>query len=205
MRIAATGFGAGSREMDGRPNVVQVVVGGSVTDAGLEDGGGRHGRVPGQPVMLLETNVDDASGEVLAHAIGALLEAGAHDAWVTPIVMKKGRPAHTVSALADPALAEQVAEVLLAETGTLGLRGTMLDRWPSARMIDTVDVDGLPVRVKISPGRVKVEHDDAARVAQLRGWPLREVLSLAESEARRQGADPSRPKGAGSGDGGEPA
>ena len=129
---------------------------------------------------------------MLAHAIGALLEAGAHDAWVTPIVMKKGRPAHTVSALTDPALAEQVAAVLMAETGTLGLRGATLDRWPAARMVDTVDVDGLPVRVKVSPGRVKVEHDDAARVAQLQGRPLRDVLSLAETEARRQ-ARPSAP------------
>jgi uncharacterized protein (DUF111 family) len=120
-------------------------------------------------------------------------------------VMKKGRPAHTVSALADPALAEQVAAVLMGETGTLGLRGTTLDRWPSARTIDTVNVDGLPVRVKVSPGRVKVEHDDAARVAQLRGRPLREVLSLAESEARRQGEHPSPPGGAGNGEGGEPA
>ena len=55
--------------------------------------------------MLLEVNVDDATGEVLAHAVAALLDAGAYDAWITPIVMKKGRPAHTVSALADPALA----------------------------------------------------------------------------------------------------
>ena len=72
-------------------------------------GGGRRrpGRqatapVPGQPVVLLEANVDDVTGEVLAHAIGALLEAGAHDAWITPIIMKKGRPGHTVSVLADP-------------------------------------------------------------------------------------------------------
>jgi uncharacterized protein (DUF111 family) len=191
--------------MDGRANVVQVVVGGSLAGAEAADGVGRHGRAPGQPVVLLETNVDDASGEVLAHAIGALLEAGAHDAWVTPIVMKKGRPAHTVSALADPALAEQVAAVLMAETGTLGLRGTTLDRWPSARTIDTVDVDGLPVRVKVSPGRLKIEHDDAARVAQLRGRPLREVLSLAETEARRQGDRSPPPEGDGSDDGGEPA
>ena len=200
MHIAATGYGAGSREMDGRPNVVQVVVGPPVTDA---EGAGGHGRVPGQPVVLLETNVDDASGEVLAHTIGALLDAGAHDAWVTPIVMKKGRPAHTVSALADPALAEQVAGVMMAETGTLGLRGTTLDRWPSARAVDTVEIDGLSVRVKVSPGRIKVEHDDAARVARLRGRPLREVLSLAETEARRQADRPSRPGGAGNG--GEPA
>jgi uncharacterized protein (DUF111 family) len=96
-----------------------------------------------------------------------------------------------------------VAAVLMAETGTLGLRGVTLERWPSARMVDTVDVDGLPVRVKVSPGRVKVEHDDAARVAQVQGRPLREVLSLAETEARRQAAGRSAPEGAGDGD--EPA
>src|SRR5918996_724669 len=180
--------GAPTREMDGRPNVVQVVVGQAETRA---ETGAEHGRAPGQPVVLLETNVDDAGGEVLAHAIGALLEAGAHDAWVTPIVMKKGRPAPTVSALVEPALAEQVAAALMAETGTLGLRGTTLDRWPAARAVDTVDVDGMPVRVKVSPGRVKVEHDDAARVARSQGRPLREVLSVAESEARRlQGRRP---------------
>jgi uncharacterized protein (TIGR00299 family) protein len=193
MRIGSTGFGAGTREIDGRPNVVQVVVGEPVADEALAGAGpaGRavlapqHGRRPGQPVVLLETNVDDATGEVLAHTIGALLDAGAHDAWVTPVVMKKGRPAHVVSALADPALAEQVAAAMTAETGTLGLRGATLDRWPSARTVDTVDVEGMPVRVKVSPGRVKVEHGDAARVARAHGLPLRDVLSLAESQARR--------------------
>jgi hypothetical protein len=99
--------------------------------------------------------------------------------------MKKGRPAHVVSALADPALAEQVAAAMTAETGTLGLRGATLDRWPSARTVDTVDVEGMPVRVKVSPGRVKVEHGDAARVARAHGLPLRDVLSFAESQARR--------------------
>ncbi|MGH9112995.1 MAG: nickel pincer cofactor biosynthesis protein LarC [Acidimicrobiales bacterium] len=207
MRIASSGFGAGTREMDGRPNVVQVVVGELLADTDIGGAGPaalapQHGRRPGQPVVLLEANVDDATGEVLAHTIGALLDAGAHDAWVTPVVMKKGRPAHVVSALADPALAEQVAAALTAETGTLGLRGTTLDRWPSARSVDTVDVEGMPVRVKVSPGRVKVEHDDAARVARAQGMPLREVLSLAESQARR--SDRPAPPSDG-GHGGDPA
>jgi pyridinium-3,5-bisthiocarboxylic acid mononucleotide nickel chelatase len=105
-------------------------------------------------------------------------------------VMKKGRPAHVVSALADPALAEQVTAVLAAETGSLGVRGTALERWPRSRGVETVDVAGLPVRVKVSPGRAKVEHDDAARVARLRGLPLREVLSLAEAEARHRSTAP---------------
>jgi uncharacterized protein (TIGR00299 family) protein len=174
MTIERSGFGAGTRDIDGQPNATQVVIG-TPSDAVLG----------GQPVVVLEVNVDDATGETLAHTIGALLEAGAHDAWVTPIVMKKGRPAHTVSALADTALSAQVAEVLAMETGSLGVRGATIERWPSARQTDTVDVAGFPVRVKVSPGRVKVEHDDAARVAGRVGLPLREVISLAEEAGRR--------------------
>jgi uncharacterized protein (DUF111 family) len=142
-------------------------------------------------VTLLEVNVDDATGETLAHAVAALLDAGAHDAWITPIVMKKGRPAHTVSALADPALADQVGAVLVRETGSLGVRGETLQRWPSARVDGQVDVDGVPVRVKVGAGRVKVEHDDAARAARRTGLPLREVVSRAEEAWRRRiGEDP---------------
>lgn len=173
MAIEATGFGAGSREVDGRPNATQVVLGTAVEALGA-----------GQPVVLLEVNVDDATGETLAHTVTALLDAGAHDAWVTPIVMKKGRPAHTVSALADTSLAAQVAATLTAETGSLGVRGTSLERWPSARSVDTVEVEGYRIHVKVSPGRVKVEHDDAARVARRTGLPLREVLSRAEAAGR---------------------
>lgn len=174
MVVERSGFGAGSRELDERPNATQVVIG-QATEA----------LATGQPVVLLEANVDDATGEVLAHTVAALLAAGAHDAWITPILMKKGRPAHTISALADVALAAQVAEVLTSESGSLGVRGVPLERWPTPRRHDVVEVEGLPVRVKVSPGRVKVEHDDAAKVADRAGLPLREVLSRAEEEGRR--------------------
>ena len=146
LTLAATGYGAGDRDIDGLPNLVQVVLGDGAADEQLAT----HG--PGQPVVVLEVNVDDATGEVLAHAVAALMEAGAHDAWLTPILMKKGRPAHTVSALADPALADQVAAVLMAETGSLGVRGTTIERWPAARAQAEVEVDGLPVRVKVERG-----------------------------------------------------
>jgi uncharacterized protein (TIGR00299 family) protein len=174
MEIAAIGFGAGTREIDGRPNVVQVVLGQRV-----------NALSSGQPMMQLEVNVDDATGETLAHTITALLDAGANDAWVVPIVMKKGRPAYTVAALCDTALGAQIADILRRETGSLGVRGTTLDRWPSARTAQEVEVAGFPVRVKVSAGRVKVEHDDAARIAKRTGLPLREVVSLAEESARR--------------------
>ncbi len=175
MRVTESGFGAGSREIDEQPNLTQVVLG--EVAAPLPDG---------QPVVLLECNVDDATGETLAHAIGALIDAGAHDAWITPMVMKKGRPAHTVSALADVAIAGQVARVMVAETGTLGVRGHEMKRWPQSREHHTVEVVGRPVRVKVSAGRIKVEHDDAARIAELEGLPLREVVSLAEEAGRRR-------------------
>ena len=123
MRIASTGFGAGSRELDGIPNCTQVVV----CEALVAE------RAPGQPVALLETNLDDVTGEVLAHAVEALMTAGAHDAWITPVVMKKGRPGHTVSVLVDPILADVVRAMLEAETGTLGVRGSVLGRWPATR------------------------------------------------------------------------
>jgi uncharacterized protein (TIGR00299 family) protein len=188
MTIDAVGYGAGSRELDGLPNVTQVVVGDLTGER--EGDSAVTGRSPGQPVTLLETNVDDVTGEVLAATVSALLAAGAHDAWITPIVMKKGRPAYTVSCLCDPALAGDCAAVLVAETGSLGVRGQRLERWPATRALHAVEVEGLPVRVKVSPGRVKVEHDDAARVASRTGLPLREVLRRAETEAASQMTPP---------------
>jgi uncharacterized protein (DUF111 family) len=92
--------------------------------------------------------------------------------------------------LADPALASQLATILTGETGSLGVRSTSLERWPAARDAGEVEVDGLPVRVKVSAGRVKVEHDDAARVARRRGLPLREVLTRAEAAWSRPDPGP---------------
>jgi uncharacterized protein (DUF111 family) len=79
-----------------------------------------------------------------------------------------------------------VAQTLTTETGSFGVRGSSLERWPAPRSADMVEVCGLPVRVKVSPGRVKAEHDDVARVAKLTGWPLREVRSRAEQAWRDQ-------------------
>ncbi|OWY60408.1 hypothetical protein B7486_69335, partial [cyanobacterium TDX16] len=98
------------------------------------------------------------------------------------------------SALCEPTLARQVAACLTAETGSLGVRGSTLERWPESRTMGEVEVDGLPIRVKVSPGRVKVEHDDARRAAKRTGRPVREVVSLAEEAHRRRGTPvPSDP------------
>lgn len=176
MQVVATGFGAGTRELEDRPNLTQVVIGEAATAEPVE----------GQPVVLLEANVDDATGEVLAHSLARLLDAGAHDAWITPIVMKKGRPAHTVHALCDTALVVQITGVLAAETGTLGVRGSRLERWPTTRDHGRVLVDDRSVRVKVSAGRVKAEFDDAAEAATHSGRPVRDVLAEAEATWHRE-------------------
>jgi pyridinium-3,5-bisthiocarboxylic acid mononucleotide nickel chelatase len=173
MTVAATGFGAGSADPAGRPNVVQVVIG-ETTPAGAAIAGS------GRPAVLVSANVDDVTPEVLAHTVGRLLAIGAFDAWVAPIVMKKGRPAHTVHALCDDAALPTVAEVIRRETGTLGLRAHPVERWPQRRAEQIVDVDGHSVRVKVAAdGHVKVEHDDAVAAAAALGRPLRDILDRA--------------------------
>ena len=202
MTVTASGFGAGTADTPGRPNVVQAVLGQALSS----DRSQPTGRT-GREAVVIETNVDDVTPEVLAYTVERLLEAGAHDAWVTPIVMKKGRPAHTVHALCDESVRARVAEVLIAETGTLGLRAHRVERWPQARdeitVTIVVDGDEYDLGIKLlrsgsGPGvsdpvgsgpdgnvlRVDVEFDDAARIARATGRPVREIIAMAELAAR---------------------
>jgi hypothetical protein len=165
------------------PNCTQVVIG--ETTSGSPDD------IEGQTLVLLEANVDDATGETLAHAVANFLDAGAYDAWLSPVLMKKGRPGHVVSVLADPSVADDFRKLIRAETGSLGVRSVNTERWASARDIDEVEVDGMTIRMKVSPGRVKAEHRDAALVASRTGLPLRVVVSRAEAAWwGRTGAQP---------------
>ena len=179
MRLLSSGFGAGTKELDSLPNLVQVAVG--------ERASGDT--TSGEPLALLEANLDDVSGEVVAHAVDALLAGGALDAWTAHVSMKKGRPGIVLSTLAHLPDAPRLRDLIAHETGTLGVRVSVVDRWPFARQTDEVEVEGLPVRIKRTAQRVKVEYEDAARVARRTGLPLREVVSRAEAEARRTGAD----------------
>jgi uncharacterized protein (TIGR00299 family) protein len=176
LTVSSVGYGAGTNDIPGRANVVKVVIGETLETTVLSGAG--------QDIQLLEANVDDVTGEVIAHTISELLNAGAHDAWATPIVMKKGRPAFTVHALCDLALTEKVSAVLVSETGTLGLRGSVIQRWPQTREEKTVTVHGHNIRIKIGSGRIKIENDDAVLAARALSLPLREVLALAEQAAR---------------------
>jgi uncharacterized protein (TIGR00299 family) protein len=181
LRIGATGFGAGQRDIDGFPNCTQVVLGEPTTEARSTEG---------HPADLLETNVDDATGETLAHAVAVLIEAGAHDAWLTPVIMKKGRPGNILSVLCNPSVANDLRRIMRAETGSLGVRTVRIDRWAAERSEDQAEVAGMAIRIKVSPGRAKAEHRDAARVAARTGMPLREVVSIAEAAWRNRQVDP---------------
>ncbi len=176
MTIESTGYGAGSHDLEGVPNCTQVVIGTTTRTAGS---------IVGQPLTVLETNLDDATGETLAHALSSLLSAGALDAWVSPVVMKKGRPGHVLAALCDPALVGSLTAVIAAETGSLGVRAHGVERWGAERSSEEVDVEGMAVRVKVSPGRVKAEHGDASRVAAATGLPVIEVAARAEAAWRQ--------------------
>ena len=139
--------------------------------------------------MLLETNVDDLNPELYTHVLERLFEAGAQDAWLTPIVMKKGRPAVTVSVLCAPVRAEALRQILFRETGTLGIRWTAVQKQALAREWLEVDTRHGRVRVKIGrlegrPVTVAPEYEDCAEIARKAGVPARDVYEEAGRLAR---------------------
>ena len=177
MTVTASGYGAGTRDLSDRANVTQVIIGTATPTGSNSDD-------PTETVIELATNLDDITGEQLGHAITELMEAGALDAWVTPIVMKKNRPAHTLSALVTPAQAAELAALVMSLTGSLGVRTRQLDRVVAKRHTVTVSVDGHDIDVKVSDVRVKAEFDQVTVAAQALGLPVQEVAARAETLAR---------------------
>jgi pyridinium-3,5-bisthiocarboxylic acid mononucleotide nickel chelatase len=189
LRPDAIGYGAGSLRSD-FPNVLRVIV-------GEEDASQRAATAAASTAgdltseFVLETNVDDLSPELAAYVLERLLAHGAQDAWLTPIVMKKGRPAVTVSVLCAPDRADELREVLFRETGTLGVRASRVEKQALDREHITVPTRHGSVRVKVgslrgSPVSVSPEYEDCARVAREAGVPLRDVFDEATRLARAQ-------------------
>lgn len=181
MRIARVGYGAGARELE-IPNVLRLIVGEPVEDEDL------FGPVP---AVLLETNIDDMNPELYEYVVERLLEAGAQDAWVQPIVMKRGRPAVTLSVLCDAAAERALRDVVFAETTTLGVRRRVVEKWTLPREAVAVEVAGGTVRVKVARGASGVvgaypEYADCARIARESGRPLKDVYAEAQAAARAQ-------------------
>jgi len=182
MRPLRTGWGAGSRELPNRPNVLRVILG-RPTAAERSPGSDR-------PLVVLESNLDDSTAEITAHALERALEAGALDAWTTAIGMKKGRPGVMVSVLAHPTDAEALARDLMAETSTLGVRLRACDRLERPRRIIEVETRFGPVPVKIADGdglppNVAPEFDACRSLAATHRVPVKEVVAAALLEAQR--------------------
>ena len=175
MRVERVGMGAGGRDPAELPNVVRLVLGSS------------DGRPAGGPVVL-ETNVDDLDPRLWPAVLDELFAAGASDAWLTPILMKKGRAAHTLSVLCRPEAVAPVQAAVFATTSTIGLRVVPVGKVELERAQATVAVLGgsVGVKVAVSGGRrvnVSVEYEDVAALAQELGLPVKEVLRAATAAA----------------------
>ena len=180
MRVTATGTGAGGRDVDGVPNVLRIVLGEPLAAP------------PADEAIVLEANVDDLDPRLWPGVLSALLAAGASDAWLTPILMKKGRPAHTLSVLTTPTAADDVRRVVFTESSTIGLREHRVTKSALARETRTLDVDGASVRVKVALLDAEVvnvtpEYDDVAAAAAALGRPVKAVLAAAVAAAHAPG------------------
>jgi uncharacterized protein (TIGR00299 family) protein len=166
------GIGAGTKVFAGRPNALRLVLGSSAVLAGTSE------------LALLEANVDDMTGELAAHAIGALLALGALEAFATPVTMKKGRPGLVISALCRAELADTMGAALLRETTSLGVRRLAVTRVERPRRVVDVETRFGRIPVKVSEGpygapQVKPEFDACAAAAARAGVSVREVISEA--------------------------
>jgi uncharacterized protein (TIGR00299 family) protein len=179
MSITGSGFGGGANELVELPNCTHVVIGQRHEPTGIGSG---------QPALILETNLDDVTGEQLAFAVSAALDAGAFDAWVSPVTMKKGRPGHVLHVLTDAVHLDRLRHVLHTATGTFGVRATTAERWPAARAFGEVSIDGMVVRMKVGYGRAKPEFDDVAAIASATGAAVHDVASRAEAAWRLERA-----------------
>lgn len=180
MCVTEVGSGAGSRELPDHPNILRLLVGepSEPMDA-----------APTTAALVLEANVDDLDPRLWPAVLEQLLRAGAADVWLTPILMKKGRPAHMLSVLTTSDQRAAVLDVVFAETTTIGLRMHDVDKVALSRDEAVIKIDGFAVRVKVASyaGAVvnaQPEYEDVARVASQTGRPVKSVLAQAAATAR---------------------
>jgi hypothetical protein len=181
MSVLAIGLGGGSRHTGVGLSALRLVVG---EPSGLRPADGSD--------VVLETNVDDLDPRLWPGVLAALLDAGASDAWLTPILMKKGRPAHTLHVLVGPnsVLRQQIRNVVLSETSAIGLRETPVHKTALDRREYLVELEGQRIRVKVALDghgtvvNVQPEYDDIAAAAAVLGRPAKQILAEAVAAAR---------------------
>ncbi len=180
MRVTAVGYGAGTMDLE-TPNVLRLFVGEAPMAAGT---------APAETIVQVETTVDDMSPQLYEPLLERLLEAGALDVWLTPVIMKRSRPGVVLTALCEPGRVADLSRLLFEESSTIGVRWTAYQRSRLAREMVRLDTAYGPVTFKVSrlEGRVVTvtpEFEEVRRIARDRGLPVREVLEQARVEGRR--------------------
>ena len=178
--VDAIGYGAGSKRWDDAPNLLRAVLGKEVRAQA------------GEAAWVLEANLDDLSPQLAAVALEAALQAGAHDAWIAPVTMKKGRPGHLFGALASEAALPAVEAALFRETSSLGVRRTRVERSVLDRELVEVQTAYGPVRIKVGRlhGRLlnaAPEFEDCRQAAGRHGVAVKEVMAAASAAFRAAG------------------
>lgn len=176
-RVERVGYGAGTKEFADRPNVLRMMVGERIQTYETDE------------LVEIEANIDDLNPQIYDHVVERLFETGARDVTLTPTIMKKGRPAVTITILAEPSARERIAAVLFAETSTIGLRYHPVARLKLAREIQEVETRWGRVRVKVSRAgddtlTLSPEYDDCKRLAREHRVALRLVIEQARAAAR---------------------
>ncbi len=175
MTVDQIGTGCGTKDFGSHANVIRIFLGVA------------HVASLAQAV-LYETNVDDLDPRLWPEILQRLLDCGASDAWLTPIVMKKGRPAYTLSVLLKAAAAVDIRKVIFTETSAIGLREMYVGKHELDRQLEKVEVDGRPIAVKLalSEGHVvnvQPEYEDVAAAARALDRPLKSVMADAVAAA----------------------
>ncbi|HET6167103.1 MAG TPA: nickel pincer cofactor biosynthesis protein LarC [Marmoricola sp.] len=179
MVVDVVGAGAGGWDPEGHANVLRLVVGADASS----------GATSGPGALVIEANVDDLDPRLWPEVIAALLDAGASDAWLTPILMKKGRPAHTLHVLVAAGAADTVRREVFRQTSTIGVREQAFAKHALDREFVEVEVGGHAVAVKLARldgelMNVQPEYADVAAAARALGRPAKDVLAEASARAR---------------------
>jgi len=179
MTLARIGTGAGRRDGKNRPNILRVLIG-ELAAAPADASTGEEA----DEIVVLETNLDDVTGEIIGYVYDRLFEAGALDVFTSPIYMKKNRPATLLTVLCPPELRGRVEQIVFDETSTLGIRGYTAKRAKLAREVETVDAPGGTIRIKVGRRGGKVisaspEFEDCRRAARESGRALIDVMDEA--------------------------
>lgn len=178
------GYGAGSRDFEEIPNILRIILG---KPYGLN--------FSRNEIIVLETNIDDVTGEILGHVLNKLLAEGARDVSFIPMFTKKNRPGYILKVITDKESVERLAQIMMEETGSLGIRSYSCERLVLLReeMPIEVTIDGVKAKVRVKVSRdingfivqIKPEYDDIKEIADKTGKPFRFISEIIKSHARK--------------------